>query len=179
MNLLLEIQKGNEFAYRQLYDKYKVRVFNYFMKKVANEPDAEDLLQDTFLKLWRYRKLLNENYNEGQQLFYIARTVFIDYTRRQNKLCLIRKAVDIPPVLQLPFQESLIAHKEIQNILVKMPELRRKAFIMNKIEGFSYKEIARVLSVNIKTVDNNIARALKQIKKALLLFSFFLFFSSF
>ncbi len=170
MGLLNEIKYGNEIAFRQLYNDYKVKVYNYFIKKINNRNDAEDLLQNTFLRIWKYRESLNGQYSPDQQIFYIARTVFIDYTRSQNKLYKIKKAATETPFSEEPIQELLLENKSIHNVLIQMPELRRKAFIMHKIEGYSYKEIAQKLSVNVKSIDNNIARALKQIKKAMLTF---------
>ena len=119
MNLLIHIRNGDELAFQQLFEACREKVFNYFVKKTNNRYDAEDLLQTTFLRLWKYRKSLSDDY-------------LID-------------------------------------------ALRRKVFILHKMEGYSYKEIALKLSVDVKSIDNNISRALKQIRKALMGF-FILFF---
>ena len=174
MNLLIHIRDGDEVAFRQLFDGHKEKVFNYFVKKTNNRYDAEDLLQTTFLRLWKYRKSLSGDYLIEQHLFHIARTVLIDYIRRQNKVQLIKKAAAEIPQSTYPREISLES-KAIEGILKKMPELRRKVFILHKIEGYSYKEISQKLSVDVKSIDNNISRALKQICKALLVF-FTLFF---
>lgn len=177
MSLLQNIKDGDELAFRQFYEVYKEKLFNYFLKRTNFSCDAEDLLQNTFLRVWRYRASLNANYLPDQQLFHIARTVFIDYTRRQNKVENIRRASEKMDISQQPLQEAMMENRQLQSVLLKMPELRRKAFVLNKIEGYSYREIADVLSVNVKSVDNNISRALKQIRKAMLSFAIFFFFS--
>src|SRR3954463_11206311 len=79
------IKRGDEFAYEQAYIRYREKVYFYFLKKTKSDEDAKDLLQVTFLKLWQYRQSLSADYLIEQHLFQIARTVFIDYLRRQNK----------------------------------------------------------------------------------------------
>lgn len=175
MNLLENIRDGDEFAFKQLYEANKEKVFNYFLKKVNCSQDAEDLIQNTFFRLWKYRKSISENYLIDQQLFHIARTVFIDFTRRQNKINRIRQVATNIPQSYSGTQESILEQKSVERILKEMPELRRKAFILHKIEGFSYKEVASKLSVDVKSIDNNISRALKQIRKAMVTSILFLF----
>ena len=174
MNLLIHIRNGDELAFQQLFEACREKVFNYFVKKTNNRHDAEDLLQTTFLRLWKYRKSLSDDYLIDQHLFHIARTVLIDYIRRQNKVQLIKKAAAEIPQSTHP-REIFSESKAIEGILKKMPALRRKVFILHKMEGYSYKEIALKLSVDVKSIDNNISRALKQIRKALMGF-FILFF---
>lgn len=174
MKLLVNLKNGDPLAFEQAYRAYNQKVYRYFIKKTVSAVDAEDLLQNTFLKLWKYRSSLNENYLLEQHLFIIAKTVFIDYTRSLNTRKKITVAVH--RVLNGQFNQSDTNSEDIQklnNILNEMPDLRKKAFIMNKLEGYSYKEIADELSVNVKAVDNHVARALKQLRKAFLaLFTF-------
>src|SRR4030095_7127394 len=80
------IKRGDEFAYEQVYIRYREKVYFYFLKKTKSDEDAKDLLQVTFLKLWQYRQSLSPDYLLEQHLFQIARNVFIDYLRMQNKL---------------------------------------------------------------------------------------------
>src|SRR5689334_22632338 len=88
------IKRGDNFAYEQAFVQYREKVYFYFLKKTKSPEDAKDLLQTTFLKLWKYRHSLSENYLLEQHLFQIARTVFIDYLRHENKVAKVRKAVN-------------------------------------------------------------------------------------
>ena len=173
MDLLNGLKNNNELAFQQIFIDYREKVFNYFIKKTGSVTDAEDLLQNTFLKLWRYRSSLNECYLLDQHLFNIARTVFIDYTRSKNKLRKIEALVKREVTAAKEEIKNELDKERLEQILKEMPEERRKAFLMHKVEGYTYKEIADELSLNTKTVDNHISRALKQIRKAFaMLFSF-------
>lgn len=166
MDLLSALKNDDELAFEQIFLNSKEKVLHYFIKKTGCATRAEDLLQNTFLRLWRYRASLNEEYLLDQHLFNIARTVFIDYTRSQNKLKKVEALVKREVAAMREEVKSELDKEKLEQILKEMPELRRKAFVMHKVEGYSYKEIAEQLSLNTKTVDNHISRALKQIRKA-------------
>lgn len=144
------------------------KVYFYFLKKTKSEEDAKDLLQTTFLKLWQYRTSLSEKYNLDQHLFSIARTVFIDYLRSQSKLAKVAATADdsAEEPSQLPGVEE---QQSLQQALARMPATRKNVFVLHRLHGYSYKEVAEQLSISVKAVDNHLAKALKQLKK------FFLF----
>jgi RNA polymerase sigma-70 factor (family 1) len=165
------IKKGDTFAYEQAFVLYREKVYFYFHKKTNSAEDAKDLLQITFLKLWQYRLSLSEDYLLEQHLFQIARTVYIDYLRHENKVSKVQKAVsasrDATAVFDYTHTDfDLQAH--IYQVLASMPERRKKVFELSRLEGYSYKEIAQILSISVKAVDNNLAKALRQLKKILI-----------
>ena len=61
----------------------------------------------------------------------------------------------------------------LQTVLSTMPELRRKIFQLNRLQGYSYREVAEMLSISVKSVDNNLAKALRHLRKAFILFLLF------
>ncbi|HEX5154227.1 MAG TPA: sigma-70 family RNA polymerase sigma factor [Parafilimonas sp.] len=166
------IRNGDSKAFEQCYILFREKLFGYFLKKTCCKEDAKDLLQITFCRLWQYRKSLSNEYLPEQHLFHIARTVFIDYLRRENKQEKIKTKVSLQDARTLSpehlFEFDL--YKRLQKILSAMPFIRKQVFVLNKIEGYSYKEIAGMLSIPVKSVDNNLARALKQLRSVELVF---------
>lgn len=170
--MISAIKKGNNFAFEELYIQYRQKLYNYFLKKTNSVEDAKDLVQVTFVKLWQYRASLSEDYLPDQQIFYIARTVFIDHLRKENKLNKIKASVRSKnniPELNNPSQEFDLSSL-LQTKLSGMPSLRKRVFELHKIEGYSYKEIAEILSISVKSVDNNLAKALKHLRNTELIF---------
>jgi RNA polymerase sigma-70 factor (ECF subfamily) len=165
------IKKGDAFAYEQAFVQYRDKVYSYFLKKTRSAEDAKDLLQITFLKLWKYRHSLSEEYLLEQHLFRIARTVFIDYMRRENKLAKVQKTIkekfETHPAIYTSTDFDLQPH--LGKALSSMPELRKKVFELNRLQGYTYKEIAEMLSISVKSVDNNLTKALKQLRKMFIL----------
>src|SRR6476620_8709037 len=149
------IKRGDEFAYEQVYIGYREKVYFYFLKKTRSDEDAKDLLQITFLKLWQYRQSLSPDYLLEQHLFQIARTVFIDYMRSQNKQYGLkervnRKAEESPSYIYTSTDFDL--HARLQRALSSMPQIRKKVFELNRLQGYSYQEIASFLSISVKSV---------------------------
>ncbi len=166
------IKKGDTFAFEQAYLQSYKKVYAYFFKKSGSAEDAKDLLQITFLKLWKYRESLSPHFLLDQHLFQIARTVYVDYLRRQNRLS---KTEPLKPDSPESISSYVYVSTEfdtkarLQAALSAMPVLRKKVFELNRFEGYSYREIAELLSISVKAVDNNLAKALRQLRKALLI----------
>lgn len=164
-----ELKKGNAETFEQVYIQYCDKVYSYFKKKTGCSDNAQDLMQITFLKLWQYRSSLSTAYLLDQHLFHIAKTVFIDYLRKQNKIEQIQKemlaksrqSAEINPSL------SYFMASQVTSLLSSMPPLRRKIFELNRLQGYSYKEVAQLLSISVKAVDNNLTKALKQLRAQL------------
>lgn len=166
------IKRGDAFAFEQAYIQYREKVYFYFLKKTRSPEDAQDLLQTTFLKLWQYRHSLSPEYLLDQHLFQIARTVFIDHLRRENKKQQLQQTVKTGAADDLSYVYSpsdLDTRAQLQAALSSMPELRKKIFELNRLHGYSYREIAELLSISVKAVDNNLSKAVRQLRK------FFLF----
>ena len=169
------IKLGNELAFRQVFLQMRKKVFGYFLKKTNSAHDAEDLVQQTFLKLWQYRASLNEQYSIEQQVFHISRTVFIDYLRKENGKA---KAAGDNSVRVCYINEEFDVKKQVYLVLDRMPAMRKQIFELNRIHGYTYSEIAAALSISLKSVDNHINKAARQLKKAFVLKVFIVFFSN-
>lgn len=167
LSLIADIQRGDEDAFEQAYQKWRSKGYYYFLRRTASEEDAKDLLQTTFLKLWQYRHTLNSAYSLDQQLFHIARTVLIDYIRKANtqkansiSIEMAGEQVNAQSYQSMEFD----TRRRMQQILNEMPQLRKTVFELHKLEGYSYKEIAAKLGITEKAVDNHLAKALKKLR---------------
>ena len=168
MSLALAIKKGDDAAFELAFKQWRSKGYYYFLRKTNSEEDAKDLIQSTFLKLWNYRNSINTDFSLDQQLFHIARTVLIDHIRKANKQKEINAEVDV-----VTRQKSLEnfqsmefdTKRQMQRILKDMPELRRKVFELNKLEGYSYKEVAAHLGISEKSVDNHLVKALRKLRQ--------------
>ncbi len=159
------LKKGDSAAFEQVYLQYCDKVYSYFKKK-TNSEDAQDLMQTTFLKLWQYRSSLSPDYLLDQHLFHIAKTVFIDYLRKQNKTAHLQREL-IAKTGDSLYNNPSVAYSVLSQIttaLSAMPDIRRKVFELNRLQGYSYKEVAELLSISVKAVDNNLTKALKQLR---------------
>ncbi|MGJ1195274.1 RNA polymerase sigma factor [Sphingobacterium spiritivorum] len=170
MQLILLIKQGDNFAFEEVYKKWYTKGFHFFLNKTKSRHDAEDLLQITFLRLWKYRNSISASYSIDQQLFYIARTVLVDHIRKANNHTELKRSISYHFELEnLQNEQSTFFDKisRIKSILSTMPVIQKKIFELNRFEGYSYKEIAKQLSIKEKAVDNHLTKVLKQLRKQL------------
>jgi len=170
LNIVTAIQNGEENWFKLAYEENHEKTYFYFLKKTKSSEDAKDLLQTTFLKLWQYRNSISPDFALEQQIFHIARTVFIDHIRKQNRQLQFRKEASMEAgteAIQESFSTYFDTQKLLQSALITMPEMRKKVFELNRLQGYTYREIAELLSISEKAVDNHLTKAVKQLKKVL------------
>lgn len=165
---LIKLQNGDQQVFREIYDEWNKKVFFYFLKKTNDDYAAKELTQQTFIKLWQYKDSISADHSIDQQIFQKARLTFIDWLRKEATH---RKyfTYDMPDSAQIAGENNSGATEEMQQSLDlslnSLPEKRRKVFELKHIHGHSYKEIAKLLGISIKTVDNHLLKAAAQLKK--------------
>ena len=180
MNTIAAIKRGDEFIFEQVFNEYHEKLYFYILHKTGSRYMAEETTQLAFIKLWQYRGSLDENIDLSIQLFRIAKTTFIDLLRKQALDCKVRKTITINHTEEIPWgtaekMDEKELHEKIYRAIREMPSARRRVFEMSRIQGKSYKEIATELTLSIKTVENHIAHALKQLRHLLLSLLLFIF----
>lgn len=174
MNEIAAIQKGDETVFELVYERHHEKLYFYILKKTSSAYIAEEVVQLAFIKLWTYRQSLSFEIPLEAQIFRIAKTSLIDLLRKNaNQRSVIENYKDIVPVEGENVMSSLMKKEmseRISSLIEEMPTVRKKVFKLSREGGLSNKEIAEQLSLTPKNVENHISKAIKQIKKALLIF---------
>ena len=170
------IIQGDREIFRKVYLGYYDMLNHLCFQYTHNADIAQDIIQDTFLRLWEIRKEINTETNIGNFLYTIAKNKCLNYLRDQQTILKIQKSRDFLEkqfnieALQevgdqwLQFEELKIL---IKSVIERMPEGISKAFILSRYEGMKYKEIAQHLNISVKTVEARISKALVLLRKAL------------
>lgn len=156
----------DEIYFKRLFYDYYDKVYSGFLKKTANEAVSQDLAQITFIKLWEYRSAFNFDMPEELQINRKAKLVFIDWLRKeayQRKL--IKEMENYSAAITKP--EKFELTDRLQFAINELSAARKKVFTMAYIEGYSHKEIASILGISVRTVDNHILKSLAQLRKIL------------
>lgn len=162
--IVLAIKEGNQIEFEKSYSIWHSKVFMYFFQKTKSNYMAEELVQLTFIKLWNFRHTLNEQLPLEAQLFTIARTTLLDHLKKhaiQQRLIEEIK-FEIPQSVEASWDFDY--QKQIQAALNILPPVRKQVFVLNRVEGFSNREIAHKLEISIRTVEKHISLAIKQLK---------------
>ena len=166
----------------QLYGNRIYRFANGYLKSV---PDAEELVQDVFMKIWEKRGELNENLSFKSYIFTIAFNIIRKHFVKKalNAKFIDQQIIndtDLNTLQNIDYQST---KKLLDNLVEQLPPRRREVFIKSRIDGHTVKEIAEELGTSPKTVENQLGEALKFIRShigkedfAILIF-FMLFYS--
>lgn len=161
--LLKGIQAGSHEAFNTLFKRYYLALCTFGSRFIRLE-DAEEIAQDVMLWIWENHSQLNIEHSLKQYLF---RSV---YHRAMNRITQLEAKQRIDTTFYERFVDTIqdidISHinemsRHINQAINELPESYREAFIMNRFQDLSYKEIAEKLNVSPKTIDYRIQQALK------------------
>lgn len=169
--LVEQLKKGDATAFDTLFNEYSQKLFGFAYKYLKSESDAEELVQEVFVRVWEKRKSLKSDYSFKSYLFTIAlNQIRKFFNKRAIALRYVTEVKSSEPNTDNaaidPMEYSSILNR-IDELIEKLPERKKLIFIKSKKEGKSSKEIAEELQITAGTVDNQVSDALRIIRDAL------------
>lgn len=176
--LLPEIRNGDLKAFERLYDVYKVQVFNFCFSILKSNPDAQEVVQDTFLKIWQSRSDFDQIISFNGFIYRIAKNLTLNKLRRRSGQP--KDFDELEDNLSILNQtENEILFQEMQEILdvaiEALPRKRQEIFRLSREDGLSNEEIARKLGLSVNTVKGQMRKALAFLKSYMEWISLYLF----
>jgi len=171
--LLLLLKNNDRRAFSTLYHLH-VKPLRRYLIKVAKSPIlTDDIIHDTFIKVWESRSTINPNLQFRPFLFTIAKRLLFNLIKRAQHEQLILTEIKKYAIPLHNTTEETINYNEshflLNEAINQLPNQCRQVFIKCKLEGFSYREISAELGIAESTINNQMVKALKSIKKYLFL----------
>lgn len=169
-DLLELIANSHIKAFTNFYNQFFKKLLLIADKYVKETPIAEEIVQDVFLKIWENPENLEKITSIKSYLYRCVINASINYVNRQKNIDEHHKklssSITEEHLIELDEENELIIllHQEID----KLPAQCKKIFKLNRFEHLKYKEIAILLQLSERTVENHIANALKILRKSLL-----------
>ena len=167
--LIEAFQTGDEFAFVSLYNRYKDAVYAFCVKMLLNRELAQDVMQDTFLRIYENReRLLNVNSFKAW-LFTIARNQCLNQLRRNNWQIPLDSEMALPPdvhgtkstpVSDLEKSEKI---RLVNRFLAELKPDYREVIILREYQNLSYEEIAAVTRSTLSAVKSRLFKARKKL----------------
>lgn len=152
----------------QLYDAEAPRLLRYFQRRTDDVHSAADMVQDAFTRLAGFPRL-GDLANPAAYLQRIARNLVVDRARRRKTREILHVPLDDWDGEVQPVQEEAIVAKDIlrlyERAMAELPERTRTIFLLQRVEGMTYRQIARKLDVTLWTVEHHMKRAIAHIDR--------------
>jgi len=169
-------RQGDSEAFRALVERHSRSVFRLAFRMTGNEQDAEDVVQESFLRAYKQLGRFESRANFGTWLYRIVSNCSVDLMRAkqarhdQTRGESLDEAVELP-ANDLPTPERLAQSAEIQQrvqgALAALSPLERAAFTLRHYEGRSIDEISRTLGLGTSAAKHSVFRAVKKLRAAL------------
>jgi RNA polymerase sigma-70 factor (ECF subfamily) len=174
--LVLQILEGDDNAFSLLHSRYETCLLSYAFKRMGNQEDAQDIVQETFIEVAQHLQKLREPQKFANWMFGIAsRLIAGRYRERQKQVDCISlsrcanetEASDVAAVLAHRHDEQQQELVDLQEMLAiaigQLPDSERKPLLL-QMSGMSHKEIAQALGIGNVAVNNRLARARNKLR---------------
>jgi RNA polymerase sigma-70 factor (ECF subfamily) len=169
--LINKLKEGDVLSFDKIFNKYNKKVYYFAISYLKNREEAEDVVQDVFMNLWKCRDQINEYYVFSKYLFKVAYTSTCKKFRKQAS-----DKRHLEEVLQNIILEDNSTNIDIEynslletaNLLIeKLPSRQKKIFLLSTNEQLNSEQIAQKLNISKKTVENYLAMAKNFLRKSL------------
>ncbi len=167
-DILIRAKAGDINAFEYILSFYEKAIFNYCLHVTKNLEEAKDVTQETFIKVYKNRKSIDTEKNIKTWIFTIATNTAYDLFRskkRKKEISLDKEDETISTLKAYYPEEGLTS--DVEKALSKINPEYKKVLILFYQQGFSYQEIADILSIPINTVKTHISRGKEQLKEKL------------
>ena len=160
---------GDQSAYQHLLDQHLSSVSNFVMRMMANAAEADDIIQETFIRLWTHgHKFDPRKAKLTTWLHNIAHNLCIDHFRKFNRM--VNESPDDEVSDQAGPEEKFMQQDmaaTIQDAMMRLPEKQRSAIIMCHYQGFSNRDAAKMLDVSVDALESLMARGRRKLRQIL------------
>ena len=175
--LVTRAREGDQDAFRLLVERHSVRLFQLAFRMTGNEQDAEDLVQETFLRAYKQLNRFQSRAGLGTWLYRIAANCSLDLLRRRKRRG-EQETVEfdseeaLPATLSdAPAPDQQVYHGEVrqkvESVMRELTPMERTAFVLRHFEGLSIEEIGSALGVGPGATKQSIFRAVQKMRRAL------------
>ncbi|MBJ2173621.1 sigma-70 family RNA polymerase sigma factor [Aureibaculum sp. A20] len=166
--LIEQLMIGNENAYTYLVTNYHKPLYIYALSLTNDNASAQDIIQNVFLRTWKFRKRLNPDFSIKNFLYKTTYNEFINDYHKTKAISLLERTYIEALNESIDENNSELIKKKIDFVndgISNLPPKCKKTFLLSKKEGLTNIEISEYLDISIKTVEGHISKAYSILRK--------------
>ncbi len=164
------LKNGDLCAFNELFDRYGKRLYRFSMGYLKSVEDAEEIVQEVFLKIWNNREELSAQKSFESYLFTIAKNGILNSIRKSKSEQAYLNYAKLHPSKNILLDEELNfveLEKAYKEVVAQLSPRRKEIFLFKREQSLSNAEIAEKMNISVKTVENQMTSALYEIRKNL------------
>lgn len=166
--LMLQVRNGNLARLSELFERYQTPLFQFHLRMTGHRQLSEDLVQEVFLRVLRYRHTYQPGAPFNTWVYRIARNVRMDNFRRKNPE--LQPGVNFhlaPDPAVLPDQHQQVRQEEalVRAALARLEEDKREVLLLSRFHGLKYEQIGELLGIPAGTVKARVFRAVRDLRE--------------
>jgi RNA polymerase sigma-70 factor, ECF subfamily len=169
--LVTRIRQDDKDAFKSLYNRYSKKIYFFSIKYLSDTVEAEELVQTVFINVWVNRKSLDASNSVRSYIYKAAINYIYNYLKKKTiNARFIESQMHKDEIHSNLTYEQVLFHdleRSINAIFETLPSQQQKIFRLNRDEGLTHLEIATRLDLSVRTVENQMYRALKTIRTIL------------
>lgn len=156
----------NEKTFNKLYETHGNGVWRFIYYKCGDGAQADDLVQEAFIKLWQNCSKITKQ-KAKSFLYTVCNNAFLNQVAHKKVVLKYAKKQTVKTNFQSPefLMEEDEFRERLKNSIENLTEAQRTAFLLNRIEGKKYAEIAEMLNISVKAVEKRMSQALAVLRK--------------
>lgn len=172
-NIIKEVKSGNKMAFRYLVEEHQQYAFNVAFRVVCNEEDAKDVVQESFIKIWKNIDSFNAKLKFTTWMYKIIINSAVDKLRsaKRAKMIHIDKVSEKLFCLEKHSQDVQIENRELGDMITLisdgLPEKQKLVFVLRDLQGFNSIEVQSILDMPETSVKSNLYNARQFVRKKL------------
>lgn len=161
------VKNGKVEALAVLFERHHVKLYNYFLRRAGDGGAGEDLTQEVFFRILKYRETYRGDSAFTTWMYSIARNVHMDLLRKHKKESPLDDRWEeepspepIPELQTQAEQESALVNRALD----LLPPAKKEVLVLSRFQGLKYEEIARLLGCSLASVKTRVHRAVKDLR---------------
>ncbi len=166
--LMLAVKNGTLDSLGPLFERYHVKLFNFFLRLTSNRETSEDLTQSVFQRILRFRHTYKENYPFRAWMYRMARNLHADHYRKHKRSMETfdeSHHAEDSEQLAVDAMENKERKQNLLEALHRLPLEQRELLLLSRFEGLKYDEISQIKGITVAAIKVRVHRAMARLRE--------------